>query len=110
MVVAAVRGAAVVTLLALVARDPRSWSAQRFHEAQVSPLAEQVRAEDLPFDMPLKAPSRFVGTDYVRTLAKVLGCTFHADTADLGIVAALDELTGPGLPHRRCRLAGPGVL
>ena len=63
---------------------------------QVSLLAERVRAENLPFDMPLEAPSRFVGTDYVRTLAKVLGGTFHADTADVGIVAALNELTGPG--------------
>ena len=73
----------------------RLLSAQLFHDAQVSLLAEQVRAEDLPFVVPLKARSRYVGTAYVRALAEVLGGTYHADTADVGIVAALDELAGP---------------
>ena len=73
----------------------RLLSAQLFRDAQVSLLAERVRAEDLPFVVPLEARSRYVGTGYVRALAEVLGGTYHADTADVGIVAALDELAGP---------------
>ena len=74
----------------------RLLSAGLFRDAQMSLLAERVRAEDLPFVVPLEARSRYVGTDYVRALAEVLGGTYHADTADVGIVAALDELAGPG--------------
>ncbi len=74
----------------------RLLSALLFRDAQMSLLAERVRAEDLPFVVPLEARSRYVGTDYVRALAEVLGGTYHADTADVGIVAALDELEGPG--------------
>jgi hypothetical protein len=36
-----------------------------------------------------------VGTGYVRILAEVLGGTYTADAADVGIVASLDELAGP---------------
>jgi hypothetical protein len=70
-------------------------SASLFREAQVSLLAERVREEDLPFVVPLEARSRYVGTDYVRTLAEVLGGTYVADASDVGIVASLDELAGP---------------
>ena len=73
----------------------RLLSARLFRDAQMSLLAERARAEDLPFVVPLEARSRYVGTDYVRALADVLGGTYHADTADVGIVAALDELAGP---------------
>jgi hypothetical protein len=45
--------------------------------------------------VPLEARSRYVGTGYVRALAEVLGGTYLADTADVGIVAALDEQAGP---------------
>jgi hypothetical protein len=73
----------------------RVLSAGLFRDAQVSLLAERVPAEDLPFVVPLEARSRYVGTGYVRALAEVLGGTYHGDTADVGIVAALDELAGP---------------
>ena len=73
----------------------RLLSALLFRDAQVSLLAERVPAEDLPFVVPLESRSRYVGTDYVRALADVLGGTYHADTADVGIVASLDELAGP---------------
>ena len=73
----------------------RLLSAGLFRDAQVSVLADRVRAEDLPFVVPLEARSRYVGTGYVSELAEVLGGTYHADTADVGIVAALDELAGP---------------
>ena len=70
-------------------------SAGLFRDAQVSLLAERAQAEDLPFVVPLEARSRYVGTGYVKALAEVLGGTYHGDTADVGIVAALDELAGP---------------
>ncbi|HEX8928892.1 MAG TPA: hypothetical protein VGA45_08275, partial [Actinomycetota bacterium] len=73
----------------------RTASALLFREAQVSLLAERVRAEDLPFVVPLEARTRYVGTGYVRELAKVLGGTYQADAPDVGIVASLDELAGP---------------
>ena len=70
-------------------------SALAFRDAQVSLLAERVRAEDLPFVVPLEARSRYVGTGYVRDLAAVLGGRYVADAPDVGIVASLDELAGP---------------
>jgi hypothetical protein len=70
-------------------------SAQLFRDGQVSLLAERARAEDLPFVVPLEARSRYVGTGYVKALAEVLGGTYHGETPDVGIVAALDELAGP---------------
>jgi len=73
----------------------RVLSALLFRDAQVSLLAERVRAEDLPFVVPLEARSRYVGVGYVRELAKVLGGTYVADALDAGIVASLDELAGP---------------
>jgi hypothetical protein len=77
-------------------RAYRLLSAGLFRDAQVSLLAERARAEDLPFVVPLEARSRYVGTDYVRALADVLGGSYHGDVADIGIVASLDELGGPG--------------
>jgi hypothetical protein len=73
----------------------RVLSALLFRDAQVSLLAERVPAADLPFVVPLEARSRYVGTGYVRELAKVLGGTYVADAPDVGIVASLDELAGP---------------
>jgi len=63
----------------------------------VSLLAEQVRAEDLPFVVPLESRSRYVGTGYVRELAGLLGGRYIADAPDAGIVASVDELAGPEL-------------
>ncbi|MEU5878616.1 hypothetical protein [Spirillospora sp. NPDC047279] len=69
-------------------------SALVFRDAQVSLVAEKV--EHLPFVVPLEARSRYVGTGYVRDLAKVIGGAYTPDTPDIGIVASLDELAGPG--------------
>jgi hypothetical protein len=66
-----------------------------FRDAQVSLLAEQVRAEDLPFVVPRESRSRYVGTDYVHELAGVLGGRYVADAPDVGIVASVSELAGP---------------
>ena len=70
-------------------------SALVFRDAQVSLLAEQVRAEDLPFIVPRESRSRYVGTGYVRELAGVLGGRYVADAPDVGIVASVSELAGP---------------
>jgi hypothetical protein len=73
----------------------RCASALLFRDAQVSLLAERVRAEDLPFVVPREATSRYVGTGYVRQLAETLGGRYVADAPDVGIVGSLDELAGP---------------
>jgi hypothetical protein len=73
----------------------RSVSAMLFRDPQVSLLAERVTARDLPFVVPLEARTRYVGTGYVRDLAKVLGGLYIPDAEDVGIVASLDELEGP---------------
>jgi hypothetical protein len=70
-------------------------SALLFRDAQVTLLAERVRAEDLPFVVPLEARSRYVGTGYVKELSDVLGGSYVADATDVGIVASMDELAGP---------------
>jgi hypothetical protein len=73
----------------------RLLSALLFRDAQVTLLAERVRAEDLPFVVPLEARSRYVGTGYVKELSDRLGGTYVADASDVGIVASMDELAGP---------------
>ena len=86
---------AVVAVTSVVAF--RVLSALLFRDPQVTMLAERVQAEDLPFVVPLESRSRYVGTGYVRQLADVLGGTYTADAADVGIVASLDSLAGPEL-------------
>jgi len=73
----------------------RTLSAVIFRDPQVELLAERVKAEDLPFVVPLESRTGYVGTGYVRDLAEVLGGDYQADAADVGIVASLDELAGP---------------
>jgi hypothetical protein len=70
-------------------------SAVLFRDPQLSLLAERVRAEDVPFVVPLASQTRYVGTEYVRSLAQLLGGTYTPDVADIGIVASLDALAGP---------------
>jgi len=73
----------------------RTTAAVLFRDPQLSLLAARVRPEDVPFVVPLASQTRYVGTDYVRSLAGVLGGVYSPDVADIGIVAALDELAGP---------------
>jgi hypothetical protein len=73
----------------------RTASALLFRDPQVSLLAERVKAEDVPFVVPLASQTSYVGTGYVRSLARALGGTYLPDVADIGIVASLDELAGP---------------
>lgn len=62
-----VRAAAVASATML---SYRVSSALLFRDPQVSLLAERVRAEDLPFVVPLEASSHYVGTGYIKDLAK----------------------------------------
>jgi hypothetical protein len=73
----------------------RVFSAAVFRDAQLSLLAERVAAADLPFVVPLESRTRFVGTDYVKHLAEVLGGEYVRGAADAGILASLDTLAGP---------------
>jgi hypothetical protein len=66
-----------------------------FRDPQLSLLAERVRAQDVPFVVPLASQTRYVGTGYVRSLAQLLGGEYTPDVADIGIVASLDALAGP---------------
>jgi hypothetical protein len=86
--------AAVATVTAVLYRMV---SAAVFRDAQVTLLAVRASVADLPFVVPLEARSRYVGVDYVRSLAEVLGGTYVPDAADAGIVASLDDLAGPDL-------------
>jgi hypothetical protein len=72
-------------------------SALVFRDAQVSLLAEQVPAEDVPFVVPRESRSRYVGTGYFRELAGVLGGSYVADAPDVGIVPSVSDLAGPDL-------------
>ena len=70
-------------------------SAAVFRDAQLTLLAERVSPDDLPFVVPLEARTRFVGTDYVKALAEVLGGDYVRGAVDAGIVASLEQLAGP---------------
>jgi hypothetical protein len=85
------------TVAAATVTSYRIASAVVFRDAQVSLLAEQATAEELPFIVPLESRTRYVGTDYVRALAEVLDGAYERDAADAGIVASLDEMAGPDL-------------
>jgi hypothetical protein len=78
----------------------RVTSALLFPDPQVSLLASQVPKEDVPFVVPRASRTRYVGTGYVKDLAAALGGRYAADIADIGIIASLDELAGPGLDPR----------
>lgn len=86
-------GAAVLvfrTLMALIFREP-----------QVAMLAEAVSPAELPFIVPVATRQNYVGTSYVRELAERTGGDYVADAKDVGIVASLDELAGPGFDPNR---------
>ncbi len=70
-------------------------SAAVFRDAQMDLLAEAVDASSLPFVVPLESRTRYVGTDYVRSLATVLEGAYVRDAPDAGILASLDALVGP---------------
>ena len=73
----------------------RVTSSAVFRDSQLSLLRERAVAEELPFVVPLESRTRYVGPDYVKALAEVVGGTYERDAPDAGIVASLDELDGP---------------
>jgi hypothetical protein len=88
--------AAAATAAATAVVGFRVTSALLFRDPQVSLLASEVPAANVPFVVPLASRSRYVGTGYLRELAATLGGEYTQDVADIGIVASLDELAGPG--------------
>ncbi len=86
-------GGAIAAAAAVVAY--RTTAAVLFRDPQLSLLAERVRPQDVPFVVPVASQTRYVGTDYVRTLARRIGGRYTPDVADVGIVASLDALAGP---------------
>lgn len=88
-----VRNGAAVAAATMVTY--RCLSAAAFRDAQVSLLAEEVDAGDLPFVVPLESRDHYIGVDYVSALAGALGGSYVRDAADVGIVASLDDLRGP---------------
>ena len=91
------RSAPAATVATSTVLAYRSLSALLFRDAQVSLLAERVSAGELPFVVPRPARSRYVGTDYVRSLAEELGARHSGDVQDIGILASLEALAGPEL-------------
>ena len=73
----------------------RGLSAVLFRDEQLSLLAEEAPAAELPFVVPLESRTRYVGTGYVQALAEALGGTYESAVADIGILASLDGLAGP---------------
>jgi hypothetical protein len=59
-------------------------------------MAEEVTASELRYVVPFEARSRYVGADYVEQLAEIRGGTFRRNPPDVGILASLDSLEGPG--------------
>ena len=86
------RGAATA---ALTMAGYRVLSAAVFRDPQVSLLRAGAPAAELPFVVPYEARAAYVGTDYVRDLAGVLGGRYVANAPDVGIVGSIDELAGP---------------
>ena len=93
-------GAAAAGAAATAVTGFRVVSALLFRDPQVSLLASQVPAENVPFVVPRGSRTRYVGTGYLADLAATLGGEYTADVADIGIVASLDELAGPGFDPR----------
>jgi hypothetical protein len=93
-------GAAAAGAAATAVAGFRVASALLFRDPQVSLLASQVPAENVPFVVPRGSRTRYVGTGYLADLAAALGGEYTADVADIGIVASLDELAGPGFDPR----------
>jgi hypothetical protein len=64
-------------------------------------MAEEVPAAELRYVVPFEARSRYVGADYVEQLAELKGGTFRRNPPDVGILASLDSLHGPGFNPSR---------
>jgi hypothetical protein len=74
----------------------RGIAALIFRDPQISLLTERASPDALPFVVPYASRTRYVGTGYVARLASILGGRYTADAPDMGIIASLDQLRGPG--------------
>jgi hypothetical protein len=64
-------------------------------------MAQEVPAAELRYVVPFEARTKYVGADYVQQLAQLRGGTFRRNPPDVGILASLDALDGPGFDARR---------
>jgi hypothetical protein len=88
-------GAAVVAAVVTVVYRVIAAVAYR-NRPLVRVMAQEVPAAELRYVVPFEARSKYVGADYVRQLAELRGGTFRRNPADVGILASLDALDGPG--------------
>jgi hypothetical protein len=96
---AGVEPALVATAVTIVYRVI---AAVAYHDRPlVRVMAEEVPAAELRYVVPFEARSRYVGAGYVEQLAKVRGGRFRRNPPDVGILASLDSLDGPGCDAAR---------
>jgi hypothetical protein len=99
---AATGGAEPALVAATVAVVYRAIAAFAYRDRPlVRVMAEEVPAAELRYVVPFEARSRYVGADYVEQLARVRGGTFRRNPPDVGILASLDSLDGPGFAAAR---------
>jgi hypothetical protein len=63
---------------------------------QVQFTAERAGAGEVPFVVPLVERQGYVGVDYLKRYAETVGAVFARNPPDIGIVASIDLLAGPG--------------
>jgi hypothetical protein len=93
-------GAAIVAAVVTVVYRVIAAFAYR-NRPLVRVMAQEVPAAELRYVVPFEARSKYVGADYVRQLAELRGGTFRRNPFDVGILASLDALDGPGFDARR---------
>jgi hypothetical protein len=99
---AAAGGAGPPVVAAVVAIAYRAVAAVAYRDRPlVRIMAEEVPATELRYVVPFEARSRYVGADYVEQLAKITGGTFRRNPPDVGILASLAGLDGPGFDASR---------
>ncbi|HEY5891030.1 MAG TPA: hypothetical protein VIW94_10055 [Acidimicrobiia bacterium] len=63
---------------------------------QVTFVAEGVDVTELPFVVPLAEQHAYVGVDYLKRYAELVGAEFARSPSDIGIIDSLGQLAGPG--------------
>lgn len=87
-------GWAVVAATTVVAYRLLSALVYRQQE-QIRFRAEDVRADTVPYVVPLVERQGYVGVDYLRRYADDIGAGFSRNPTDIGIVDSLENLEGP---------------
>lgn len=88
-------GWSVVTAATVLAYRFTAGALYRGRE-QVRLLAESAASEEVPFVVPMVEWQGYVGVDYLKRYASLVGATFAHSPPDIGIVESFDLLAGPG--------------